>query len=151
MVQMVNLCGKIPADLHEKVRQEIEQTGSSTQKFVQQVVEEHFQKGEIGMEMRTLAVQVSEELFGRVKAVVAKMGCKQKEFLLASIEAAVAEEEKRLGLAENIETNKVERSEQPEEVREGGKDPESDPEGEAWEETPLPHETEEAQVEEADD
>lgn len=98
MAQMVNLCGKIPADLHEKVRLEIEQTGSSTQKFVQQVVEEHFKKGEMNMEMRTLAVQVSEELFGRVKAVLAKMGCKQKDFLLGIIEQAVAEEEKRFGL-----------------------------------------------------
>ena len=49
MPEMKNICGKIPLDLHEKVRQEIEQTESSTQKFILQVIEEHFSKGEMGM------------------------------------------------------------------------------------------------------
>ncbi len=89
-MEMKNICGKIPLDLHEKVRQEIEQTGSSTQKFIQKVIEEHFNgKGEMSMGTRTLAVQVSEELFSRLKAVVAKKGCKQKDFLTAIIEQAI--------------------------------------------------------------
>lgn len=88
-MEMKNICGKIPLDLHEKVREEIERTESSTQKFIQQVIEEHFSgKGEMSMG-RTLAVQVSEELFSRVKAVIAKKGCKQKDFLIAIIEQAV--------------------------------------------------------------
>ena len=41
MTEMKNICGKIPKDLHEKVREEIELTESSTQKFLQQVIEEH--------------------------------------------------------------------------------------------------------------
>lgn len=41
MAEMKNICGKIPMDLHEKVREEIELTESSTQKFLQQVIEEH--------------------------------------------------------------------------------------------------------------
>ena len=53
MEEMKNICGKIPMDLHEKVREEIELTESSTQKFLQQVIEEHFNrlegKGEISM------------------------------------------------------------------------------------------------------
>ena len=53
MAEMKNICGKIPMDLHEKVREEIELTESSTQKFLQQVIEEHFNrlegKGEISM------------------------------------------------------------------------------------------------------
>lgn len=70
MAEMKNICGKIPMDLHEKVREEIELTESSTQKFLQQVIEEHFNrldgKGEISMgAVRTVAVQVSEELFQR--------------------------------------------------------------------------------------
>lgn len=87
-MEMKNICGKIPMDLHEKVREEIERTESSTQKFIQKVIEEHF-NGEMSMEKRTLAVQVSEELFSRLKAVVAKKGCKQKDFLIAIIEQAV--------------------------------------------------------------
>ena len=75
MAEMKNICGKIPMDLHEKVREEIELTESSTQKFLQQVIEEHFNrlegKGEISMgAVRTVAVQVSEELFQRLKVVI---------------------------------------------------------------------------------
>ena len=100
MPEMKNICGKIPLDLHEKVRQEIEQTESSTQKFILQVIEEHFSKGEMGMEMRTVAVQVSEELFGRLKAVIVKIGCKQQDFMLAIIKQAIEAEEAKYGQAE---------------------------------------------------
>ena len=87
MTEMKNICGKIPKDLHEKVREEIELTESSTQKFIQQVIEEHFErlagKGETSMgTARTIAVQVSEELFQRLKTVIAKKGMKQKDFLI---------------------------------------------------------------------
>ena len=86
MAEMKNICGKIPMDLHEKVREEIELTESSTQKFLQQVIEEHFNrlegKGEISMgAVRTVAVQVSEELFQRLKVVIGKKHMKQKELL----------------------------------------------------------------------
>lgn len=118
MAEMKNICGKIPLDLHEMVRQEIEETQSSTQKFIQQVIEEHFSRGEMGMEKRTLAVQVSEELFGRLKTVIAKMGCKQKDFLIGIIEQAIAEEEARLGLTEPQETEITEETEHPEEEQE---------------------------------
>lgn len=118
MAEMKNICGKIPLDLHEMVRQEIEETQSSTQKFIQQVIEEHFSRGEMGMEKRTLAVQVSEELFGRLKTVIAKMGCKQKDFLIGIIEQAIAEEEVRLGLTETQETEITEETEHPEEEQE---------------------------------
>ena len=79
MTEMKNICGKIPKDLHEKVREEIELTESSTQKFIQQVIEEHFErlvgKGEMSMgTVRTVAVQVSEELFQRLKTVIARRG-----------------------------------------------------------------------------
>ena len=98
MAEMKNICGKIPMDLHEKVREEIELTESSTQKFLQQVIEEHFNrlegKGEISMgAVRTVAVQVTEDLFSRLKAVLARNGMKQKDFLIGLIEAALEEEE----------------------------------------------------------
>lgn len=41
-MEMKNLCGKIPIELHLKVRDEIEQREISTQQFIQQVIEEHF-------------------------------------------------------------------------------------------------------------
>ena len=98
MAEMKNICGKIPMDLHEKVREEIELTESSTQKFLQQVIEEHFDrlegKGEISMgEVRTVAVQVSEELFQRLKVVIGKNHMKQKDFLIQIIEEALEKAE----------------------------------------------------------
>ena len=98
MTEMKNICGKIPKYLHEIVREEIELTESSTQKFIQQVIEEHFErlagKGEMSMgTARTIAVQVSEELFQRLKTVIAKKGMKQKDFLIQIIEGALEKAE----------------------------------------------------------
>ena len=99
MAEMKNICGKIPLELHTKVRQEIEQREISTQQFIQQVIEEHFTEkgGQVSMAVRTVAVQVSEELFARFKAAVAKKGCRQKDFLIALIEKAVEEIEAEFG------------------------------------------------------
>ena len=97
MAEMKNICGKIPVELHEKVRAEIEEKETSTQIFTRQVIEEHFNrlenKGEEGMEKRTLAVQVTEELFQRVKWAITKEGVKQKDFIIRIIEKAVEEVE----------------------------------------------------------
>ena len=94
---MKNICGKIPVELHEKVRAEIEEKETSTQIFIRQVIEEHFNrlenKGEAGMEKRKLAVQVTEELFQRVKWAITKEGVKQKDFIIRIIEKAVEEVE----------------------------------------------------------
>ena len=110
MAEMKNICGKIPVELHEKVRAEIEEKETSTQIFIRQVIEEHFNrlenKGEEGMEKRTLAVQVTEELFQRVKWAVTKEGIKQKDFIIRIIEKAVEEVEakwKELEQPEEIE------------------------------------------------
>lgn len=69
MAEMKNICGKIPVELHEKVRAEIEERETSTQIFIRQVIEEHFNrlenKGEESMEKRTLAVQVTEVNYSR--------------------------------------------------------------------------------------
>ncbi len=108
---MKNICGKIPVELHEKVRAEIEERETSTQIFIRQVIEEHFNrlenKGEESMEKRTLAVQVTEELFQRVKWAVTKEGIKQKDFIIRIIEKAVEEVEA-----------KWQELEQPEEIEE---------------------------------
>ena len=109
MAEMKNLCGKIPVELHEKVRAEIEEKETSTQIFIQQVIEEHFNrlenKGEESMEKRTLAVQVTEELFQRVKWAVTKEGIKQKDFIIRIIEKAVEEVEAKWKELEQPEEN----------------------------------------------
>lgn len=120
MTEMKNICGKIPVELHEKVRAEIEEKETSTQIFIRQVIEEHFNrlegKGEESMEKRTLAVQVTEELFQRVKWVVAKEGIKQKDFIIRIIEKAVEEvEAKWQELEQPEETAEADRMEEVEE------------------------------------
>lgn len=109
MAEMKNLCGKIPVELHEKVRAEIEESETSTQIFIRQVIEEHFNrlenKGEESMEKRTLAVQVTEELFQRVKWAVTKEGIKQKDFIIRIIEKAVEEVEAKWQELEQPEEN----------------------------------------------
>ena len=123
MAEMKNICGKIPVELHEKVRAEIEERETSTQIFIRQVIEEHFNrlenKGEESMEKRTLAVQVTEELFQRVKWAVTKEGIKQKDFIIRIIEKAVEEVEAKwqeLDQPEEIEeTDNLEEAEDPSE------------------------------------
>ena len=119
MAEMKNICGKIPVELHEKVRAEIEEKETSTQIFIRQVIEEHFNrlenKGEEGIEKRTLAVQVTEELFQRVKWAITKEGVKQKDFIIRIIEKAVEEVEAKwqeLDQSEEIEeTDNLEEAE----------------------------------------
>lgn len=109
MAEMKNICGKIPVELHEKVRAEIEERETSTQIFIRQVIEEHFNrlenKGEESMEKRTLAVQVTEELFQRVKWAITKEGIKQKDFIIRIIEKAVEEVEAKWKELEQPEEN----------------------------------------------
>lgn len=95
-MEMKNICGKIPVELHEKVKLEVEELGISIPKYLEMVIEEHMtRKGEKTnmAELRTVAVQVTEDLFSRLKAVLAKNGMKQKDFLIGLIEAALEEEE----------------------------------------------------------
>ena len=150
---MKNICGKIPLELHAKVRGEIEQREISTQEFLQQVIEEHFmEKGVEQMAARTIAVQVTEELFGRLKAAVAWKGCKQKDFLISIIEKAVKEiedEQENARRAKEIAASQQEAAEGAEEEPEGA---EEEPEGTeeesecAGEETEGEPESEEPEV-----
>ena len=153
MAEMKNICGKIPVELHEKVRAEIEEKDTSTQIFIQQVIEEHFNrledKGEESMEKRTLAVQVTEDLFQRVKWAVAKEGIKQKDFLIRIIEKAVEEvEAKWKELKQPEETPEADRLEEAEETSEEEIAEEGIEGMEAAEEEPDPELPEDADEEE---
>ena len=95
-MEMKNICGKIPVELHEKLKLEVEELGISIPKYLEIVIEEHMtRKGEKTdmANSRTVAVQVTEDLFSRLKAVLAKNGMKQKDFLIGLIEAALEKEE----------------------------------------------------------
>ena len=95
-MEMKNICGKIPVEMHEKLKLEVEELGISIPKYLEMVIEEHIaRKGEKTnmADLRTVAVQVTEDLFSRLKAVLAKNGMKQKDFLIGLIEEAIEKEE----------------------------------------------------------
>ncbi|NSD14252.1 hypothetical protein [Coprococcus comes] len=139
MAEMKNICGKIPVELHEKVRAEIEEKDTSTQIFIQQVIEEHFRrmenKGEDSMEKRTLAVQVTEELFQRVKWAVAKEGVKQKDFIIRIIEKAVEEVETKWKELEQEQPEELEKTCETEAAEENFEETEDEEPEEDFEET----------------
>lgn len=92
-----NICGTIPVELHERVRLEIERDEITTKEFLRKVIEEHFmEKGVDYMAARTIAVQVSEDFFKRLKRAVGIKGCKQKDFLREAIERAILEVERTM-------------------------------------------------------
>lgn len=58
-MEMKNICGKIPVELHEKLKQEVEELGISIPKYLEMVIEEHIaRKGEKTnmADLRTVAV-----------------------------------------------------------------------------------------------
>lgn len=85
---------KIPADLHAQVKTEQEALELTVSQYIQQVLEEHFSRKE-GKTMeatRTLAFQVSEDLFQRVKRyLAAHPNLTQKAFIIGLVEEALAE------------------------------------------------------------
>lgn len=88
-----NLCAMIPELLHAKVRVEQEQMALTLSEYVEKIIREHFEGGNKAMAngTRTLALQISEELFMRIKEYLAKNNLTQKEFIIGLIEDALAE------------------------------------------------------------
>ena len=91
-----NLCAQIPISLHNKVRQEQQESGKSLSDYIAEVLTEYYKGGRITMAAtRTLAIQISEELFQKLKTYLAeesqRRGRKisQKEFIVELIEEAI--------------------------------------------------------------
>ena len=88
----INLCAQIPADLHARVTREKEASGKSLGEYITELLTEYYEGGKITMKERTMAFQISEELFQRLKDYLAaesqRTGKKisQKEFVIGLIE-----------------------------------------------------------------
>ena len=87
-----NLCAMLPEELHTRVRQEQERLGLTLSEYVEQVLNEYYAKGDKPNNTSTVAFQIPEELFLRLKDHLAKTGLKQKEFMLSLIEEALRED-----------------------------------------------------------
>ena len=120
---------KIPLDLHNRVSEEIRETESTISKFIEMVIMEHYEKGAVKVmeKGRTLAFQVSEELFQRVKEYLENYEktyhrrLTQKEFVIGLIEQALEEAEEEFEAA-----RAAEHEEQAESGWEAAESPETD-------------------------
>ena len=98
---------KIPLDLHNRITEEIRQNDSTMSKFIEQIILEHYTKGATTMgKTRTLAFQVSDELFQQIKDYLARYEqayhrkLSQKEFVIGLIEQALQEADEEFEAAE---------------------------------------------------
>ena len=96
-----NLCAMIPEDLHSRVRAAQERAGVTLSAYITELLTNYYEGGKENMEkgMRTMAFQMSEEMFQRLKRHLehesARTGKKvsQKEFVLGLIQRALNEAE----------------------------------------------------------
>lgn len=71
---MSKLTVTLPDDLHQQIRLELERQGITTAQFIELAVHNFFEQQKEGVHMatRTMAFQVSEELFQRIKEYLAR-------------------------------------------------------------------------------
>ena len=111
MAETKNLCAQISIDLHRKICDAKDQAGLTTAQYITNLLTEYFEMKENGgtaamtnTTTRTMAFQISEELFLRIKAHLeretARTGRKltQREFVLGLIEDALNEAERQAGV-----------------------------------------------------
>ena len=97
-----NLCAQIPLSLHSRVREEQEKAGQPLSTYITQLLTDYYTKGEKSMDfMKTLAFQIPETLFNRIKDHLERekqrTGRKlsQKDFVIGLIERELEEAERR--------------------------------------------------------
>ena len=103
-----NLCAQLPLDLHQRVCETREESGLTTAQYITNLLLEYYEMKENGGNAamtngknRTLAFQIDEELFQRIKAHLeresARLGRKltQREFVLGLIEEALEAAERQ--------------------------------------------------------
>jgi len=108
MAATKNLCAQVPLDLHARVCEAREQAGQTTSQYITDLLTEYFKMKENGgnatmmnNNTRTMAFQIDETLFQRIKAHLeretARTGRKltQREFVLGLIEKALDEAERQ--------------------------------------------------------
>ena len=98
---MGKLTVTVPEELHERIRKALENKGMTTAQFIQQAVymylDDHNKKGEGNMATRTIAFQVTEELYQKVKEYLIRYeqvygrNVSQKEFIVTLSEQALEE------------------------------------------------------------
>ena len=117
MADKKNLCAQIDAALHARVRQEQERSGRTLSEFVEQLITDYYKMKEgtkMTGDMRTMAIQLPEELFERLKAYLKRNNLKQKQFIIGLIEDALEQDEED-GAAQVESDPEIEESDEPDE------------------------------------
>ena len=108
MEQRKNLCAQVPLSLHTQVTEAREALGQTTSEYITNLLTEYFKMKENGgketmaTKGRTMAFQISEDFFQRIKAHLeresVRLGRKvtQREFVLGLIEDALETAERQL-------------------------------------------------------
>lgn len=106
MADRKNLCAMIPIDLHQRVTEAREAAGQTNNDYITQLLIEYYDMKENGGNStmangsRTMAFQISEELFKRIKAHLDRESARtgkrltQRDFVLGLIEAALDKAER---------------------------------------------------------
>ena len=90
---------KIPLDLHERISEEMRESGRTVSQYMEMIIREHLEGGSSMSKTRTMAFQVSEELFQKIKEYLARYEeiyhrkLTQRDFVLGLIESALEEAE----------------------------------------------------------
>lgn len=107
---------KVDAELHAEVRQYLEENGLTMAEFVAKSLRDElhpkFMEEKSMENMRTLAFQVPEELFRKIKDYLQRNNLTQKEFVIGLIENEIerdlAQRQAEGETAENLEQSECE-------------------------------------------
>lgn len=110
MAQTKNLCAQIPLELHAQVCEAKEKSGQAMIRYITDLLTEYFKLkrngGTIMANGRTMAFQISEELFQRIKAHLERETLRtgrkltQREFVLGLLQEALDRAEQEAATAE---------------------------------------------------
>lgn len=98
-----NLCAQIPESLHAKVRERQEASGQTLGQYMTELITKFYEqemKPTVKENQRTVAFQVSTELFDQFKDYLKRKGIKQNAFFLNCIQRALEEADQAEGGAE---------------------------------------------------
>ena len=130
MPETKNLCAQVPIELHERVNAEKEQANQTTSQYITNLITEYYKMKEIGGvssmtgKERTMAFQISEELFQRIKRYLERESDRlgrrvtQREFVLDLIEEALSKAESEEPLPQENEDSVEQDAEMESELQE---------------------------------
>ena len=107
---------KVDADLHAEVKQYIESQGITMAEFVAKALDDElhpkFKNEEVQTDVRTIAFQVSEELYQKIKDYLKKNNLTQKDFMRELVERAIEQDQ----AVSEVNTKNEELAEEQEEI-----------------------------------